>query len=406
MPTFRYKAVSAADEVVEGEMEARSQSAVIERLQELGHLPIRADEVAESKPAGWLSRDLFADRRVPRKAVGLITRELATMQGAGLPLDRSLEILVGMAEKENMRKLLVRVLDAVRGGASLADAVAAEGGAFPRFYVSMVRAGESGGALDSVLARLADFLEKSQALTESIRSALIYPAILLAMAGLSVVLLLTVVVPEFKPLFEDAGEALPVATRIIVGLGEVFARYWWLIALAVVSAAWLLRRRLANPAFRYRWDGLILRLPLFGELVKKIQVARFARTLGTLLQNGVALLGALAIVKDTLGNAVIARAVEEVSARIKEGQGLAEPLAAARVFPDLAIQLVRVGEETGRLEDMLIRVADVYDLETQRTIQRLLDLLVPVLTIGLGLLIAVIIASVLVAFLSVNELAF
>ena len=406
MPTFHYKAVSSSDEVVEGKMEARSQSAVIERLHELGHLPIRADEVPQGKPAGWLTRDLFAERPVSRKAVGLVTRELATMLGAGLPLERSLEILVNLAEKENLRKLLVRVLDGVRGGSSLADAMAAEGGTFPRFYVSMVRAGESGGALDAVLARLADFLEKAQALTESVRSALIYPAILLVMAGLSVVVLLTVIVPEFKPLFEDAGEALPLATQIIVGLGEVFARYWWLMGLAVVAAVWLLRRRLANPAFRYRWDGLILRLPLFGDLVKKIQVARFSRTLGTLLRNGVTLLSALAIVRETLGNAVIARAIEALTAGLKEGQGLAEPLAAAAVFPNLSIQLVRVGEETGQLEEMLIKVADIYDREVERTIQRLLDLLVPALTIGLGVLIAVIIASVLVAFLSVNELAF
>jgi general secretion pathway protein F len=383
MPTYRYKAVGPSGDVIAGEMEAANQSAVVERLQELGHLPVRADEVKEGAAAGWLTRDLFAHRRVPRKAVGLVTRELATLLGAGVPLDRSLEILIDLADKEAVRKLLVRVLDGVRGGSSLAEAMAAQGGGFPPFYISMVRAGESGGALDSVLARLADFLEKSQALRENIRSALIYPAILLVMAGASVVVLLTVVVPEFKPLFEDAGEALPAATRVIVAVGEVFARSWWAMGLAVVALAWLLRRQLANPSFRYRWDGLALRLPLFGDLVKKIQLARLSRTLGTLLQNGVALLGAL-----------------------KEGQGLAGPMTATQVFPDLALHLVRVGEETGQLEDMLFKLADIYDREVERTVQRLLALLVPILTIGLGILIAVIIASVLVAFLSVNELAF
>jgi general secretion pathway protein F len=406
MPTYRYKAVGPSGDVIAGEMEAANQSAVVERLQELGHLPVRADEVKEGAAAGWLTRDLFAHRRVPRKAVGLVTRELATLLGAGVPLDRSLEILIDLADKEAVRKLLVRVLDGVRGGSSLAEAMAAQGGGFPPFYVSMVRAGESGGALDSVLARLADFLEKSQALRENIRSALIYPAILLVMAGASVVVLLTVVVPEFKPLFEDAGEALPAATRVIVAVGEVFARSWWAMGLAVVALAWLLRRQLANPSFRYRWDGLALRLPLFGDLVKKIQLARLSRTLGTLLQNGVALLGALGVVKETMGNAVMARAIETVAARLKEGQGLAGPMTATQVFPDLALHLVRVGEETGQLEDMLFKLADIYDREVERTVQRLLALLVPILTIGLGILIAVIIASVLVAFLSVNELAF
>ncbi len=387
-------------------MEAGSQSAVISRLHDLGHVPIHAEEIARGTLASWLTRDLFAGRAVSRKRVGLVTRELATLLGAGLPLDRSFEILVELAEKENVRTLLARVLDGVRGGASLADAMAAQGGTFPPFYVSMVRAGESGGALESVLARLADFLEKSQATLESVRSALIYPAILLGMAGLSLVVLLTVVVPEFKPLFEDAGEALPAATQAIIVVGEVLGRYGWLIALGVIGLVWALRRQLADPAFRFRWDGLMLGLPLFGDLVRKIQVARFSRTLGTLLENGVTLLSALAIVKETLGNAVMARAVEGLAAGLKEGQGLAGPLAVAGVFPNLAVQLVRVGEETGQLEDMLIKMADIYDRESQRTIQRLLSLLVPVLTIGLGFLIAGIIASVLVAFLSVNELAF
>jgi general secretion pathway protein F len=406
MSTYHYRAVTSAGRVVEGEMEAGSQSAVISRLHDLGHVPIHAEEIARGTLASWLTRDLFAGRAVSRKRVGLVTRELATLLGAGLPLDRSFEILVELAEKENVRTLLARVLDGVRGGASLADAMAAQGGTFPPFYVSMVRAGESGGALESVLARLADFLEKSQAMLENVRSALIYPAILLGMAGLSLVVLLTVVVPEFKPLFEDAGEALPAATQAIIVVGEVLGRYGWLIALGVIGLVWALRRQLADPAFRFRWDGLMLGLPLFGDLVRKIQVARFSRTLGTLLENGVTLLSALAIVKETLGNAVMARAVEGLAVGLKEGQGLAGPLAVAGVFPNLAVQLVRVGEETGQLEDMLIKVADIYDREAQRTIQRLLSLLVPMLTIGLGFLIAGIIASVLVAFLSVNELAF
>ncbi len=327
------------------------------------------------------------------------------MLGAGLPLDRALEILVGLADKENVAKLLVRVLDGVRGGVTLADAMADQDGTFPDFYVSMVRAGEAGGTLDVVLARLAGFLEKSQALTDSVRSALIYPVILLVMAGLSIIVLLTLVIPEFKPLFDDAGEALPLATRVLVAVGEVFERWFWLMALVAIALVLFVRRRLANAAFRRRWDGMMLRLPLFGDLTRKIEVARFARTLGTLLGNGVALLGALTIVKDTLGNTVIGAAVEGVADRLKEGKGLAEPMAASGAFPALAVQLVRVGEETGALETMLTKVADIFDGEVGRTTQRLLSLLVPLLTIGLGLLIAAIIGSVLVAFLSVNELA-
>ena len=228
----------------------------------------------------------------------------------------------------------------------------------------------------------------------------------LTMAGGTVILLLMVVIPQFRPLFEDAGEALPLATQILVGLGEVFQHYWWAIGLAVVGLVLLARRELSNPVRRFRWDGVFLRIPLVGDLVSKIEVARFSRMLSTLLRNGVAMLNALAIVKDTLTNAVIAAAVEGVAARVKEGQGLAQPLMAARVFPELAVSLVRVGEETGKLEEMLDKVAEIYDREVQRTIERLLTLLVPALTIGLGVLIAAIIVSILTTILSVHSLVF
>lgn len=406
MPTFRYKAVTDSGSVLEGEMDAPSQSVVIERLHELGHLPIRADEIKGPSRGAWLTRDLFGGRGVSRKDVTLATRELATLLEAGLPLDRSLEMLKDLADKGAIGGMLSRVLERVRGGASLADAMASQAPAFPRYYVSMVRAGEAGGALESVLARLADFMEKSQAVTENVKSALVYPIILLAMAGASVIVLLTVVIPQFRPLLEEAGEALPLATQILVGVGEFVQYYWWAIGLALVGFALLARRELSSRERRYRWDAVFLRIPLIGDLVTKIEVARFSRTLATLLRNGVAPLTALSIVKDILSNAVMAEAIGRVATRLKEGQGLAQPLMAAQVFPDLAVNLVRVGEETGQLEGMLDKVAEIYEREVQRTLDRLLALLVPVLTIGLGLLIAAIIVSVLSAILSVNRLAF
>ncbi len=406
MPVYRYRAVSVSGEVVEGEMAAGSQSAVIGRLQDLGHLPVRAEEVSGVAGRGWLSRELFSRGRVAAGDLALLTRELATLLGAGLPLERSLAMLAGVTEKEGVRRIVGEVRERVRGGASLADALAAHPRAFPPYYVSMVRAGESGGALDVVLERLADYLEKSRRLSESVKSALIYPAILVVMAGVSLVLLLTVVVPEFKPLFEDAAAATPLAMRVLIAVGEAFQRYWWLGVLALAGVFLLARGQLANPAYRARWDGLVLRIPVVGELVTKIEIARLSRTLGTLLRNGVPVLGALSIVKGTLGNSVVAAAVEDLGARVKEGEGLARSLGETGVFPDLPVQMVQIGEETGELEDMLVRVADIYDQEVQRTTQRMLSLLVPTLTIGLGALIALIIGSVIVAILSVNSLAF
>lgn len=406
MPLFRYKAVTADGKSIDGEMEAENRTAVGRKLQELGHFPVRADEVAEAQGQNWLNRDLFGGGRMSRKAVTLMTRELATLVGAGLPLERALEILADLATQETPRKLMTEVLAGIRAGASLSDSLSAQGDTFPKYYVSLVRAGEMAGALDTVLNRLADYLEKTEALAEEVKSALVYPVLLLVMTGISIAVLMTFVVPGFKPLFEDAGSALPLPTQIVVAVSDFFAAYWWALIVSVIGGWWLLRRQLRNPQFRAHWDRAYLGFPLLGDLERKIEVARFARTLGTLIGNGVTLLSGLEIVRQTMGNLALAHAIEDVVARLKEGGRLAELLSAAKVFPDLALYLVRVGEETGQLESMLQRIADIYDREVQVTVNRLLSLLVPLLTIGLGVLIAGIIASVLVALLSINELAF
>lgn len=404
MPLFRYKAVSGSGEVVEGEMMARTQASVIDHLHDRGFVPIRADEVSASASSDLLRRELFARRGLSRRGVALLTRELATLVHAGLPLDRAFELLIELAENAAAKQLLNRILDALRGGSTFAEALAAQGAVFPSYYVSMVQAGEAGGSLEEVLTRLADFMERAQTLKDKVTSALIYPVIVLLVAGLSVVILLTVVVPEFKPLFADAGQALPLSTQVVVALGDAFQRYWWSGGLVLLALVLLARQQLGNPAIRYRWDGLVLRIPILGDLVTKIEVARFARTVGTLVQNGVALLSALNIAKHTLGNAVLAKSTDGVAESLKQGKGLAEPLMRAALFPPLALHLVRVGEESGKLEEMLIKVADIYDQEVERATQRMLALLVPAVTIFLGLLIAAIIGSVLSALLSVYDL--
>lgn len=403
MSTYRYKAVTASGTVVEGEMEAASQAAVIQQLHESGHVPVRAEEVRRSASTSWLSRDIGGGR-VKLRDVAILTRELSTLLEAGLPLDRAIEIIITVSENERLRKRLVRVLEQVRGGSPLSRAMEEHKDIFPAYYVSLVRAGEQGGALEAVLARLADFVEKSVTIRENVTSALIYPAILVVMAVLSIILLLGFVIPQLRPLFEDAGQALPVSTQVIIGLGEFVREYWWAMAAFVVVAVLIVRAQIRTPTGRLGWHGLLLRLPLFGDLLRKTEIARFSRTLGTLLGNGVAVLSALAIVSDTLTNTVIARAVREAAVQVKEGRRLAEPLMAAKVFPPLAVHMVRVGEETGQLNDMLLKVADIYDREVQRSIERMLALLVPVLTVALGALVAAIILSVLSAILSVNRL--
>jgi general secretion pathway protein F len=278
--------------------------------------------------------------------------------------------------------------------------------AFSRFYLNMIRAGEAGGALEVVLKRLTEFLERSQALRETVTSALIYPMILLTVSALSVIILLTFVVPQFQRLFADAGKALPLATQIVIAVGDGFRHYWWVGALLMVLAVVTLRRQFSQPESRARWDRWLLRLPLVGDLIAKVETARLSRTLGTLLGNGVSLLNALAIVRETLSNQVMATALGEVAEHVKAGRGLAEPLQDAESFPKLAVQMIRVGEETGQLQEMLIQIADTYDGEVQTAVKRLLTLLEPAMILGLGVIIAGIIMSILVAILSLNELAF
>ncbi len=411
MGRFRYRAVAASGELVQGEMAAASQATVIERLRGQGHLPLAADEIAAGAGhrrrltlAQWLRQPILGSARVTRRDVAIMTRELATLLEAGLTLDQSLKLLIELAEGEALEGLLADLLERIQGGSSLADALAQHEKLFPQVYVSMVRAGETGGALREVLSRLARYLDEAEALREQVKSALIYPVLLLILAAVSIVILLTVVLPQFTPLFENAGAKLPWLTRAVILVGDGVQRYWWLLLGGGLGATWLARRLLRQPARRAQVDRWLLRLPLLGELLAKIDTARFARALGTLLANGVPPLTALAIVQDALTNATLRRALADAATAMKDGGGLAAPLGRAGVFPKLAVHLLGVGEESGQLDPMLLKIAEVFDRDVKSTIERLMALLVPALTIVLGAIVAVIITSVMMAILSAYDL--
>lgn len=406
MPVYRYRAVSEPGEVLEGDMEAPDRAAVIEHLRGLGHLPIGAEERRADTLGGWLDRELGPGRRISGRDVAILIRELATLLRAGLALDHALDVQIAFCEREAVRKVLKQVVEKVRGGSALADAMAAQGAVFDRFTLGMVRAGEAGGALDVVLAKTADYLERSQQSRQKIKSALIYPVILLLTAFVSVAVIVTVVIPSFKEIFDQAGYDLPLATRIVVLVGAAAERFWWLPVVAILVAIVAAARFRRTVAGRRAWDRWMLKLPLLGDLLAKVEVARMCYTLGMLLSNGVPLLASLAVVRETLGNAAMAEAFDQVEKQVKEGKTLARPLEDSGLFPRLATQLLRIGEESGRLEEMMFRVAETYDDEVQRGIQRLLTLLVPALTFAMALLIAGIIISILVPMLSVHELAF
>ena len=405
MPLYFYKAVNREGEAVEAQREAVNEGALILALQNEGYIPIRV-ALASTRPFAWLR--LGRDKsRLSQKDIALFTHELLTLLQAGLPLDRALTVLLELTEQQAaLNAMIGRVLESVKGGAQLSDALEAQSGVFSRFYLNLIRAGEAGGALEQVLARLSDYLERSKELRETVSSALIYPAILVTMAVLSLLLLLTFVVPQFTEMFESASKELPLPTQIVVGIAAGLRDYWWALPLLAIGVASYVRFQMADPDRRYVWDRRLLRLPLVGDLIKKIEVANFSRTLATLLGNGVSLLTALTIVKETLGNRVVSEKIDLAVESLKQGGGLSAPLVEAGLFPTLAVQMVKLGEESGHLDEMLERIAMTYDKEIKIAIQRLLALLEPVLIVGLGIMIAGIIISILMAILSVNDLAF
>jgi general secretion pathway protein F len=404
MPQFRYTAATAASETVEGQMVASSRSAVIDRIHALGHVPIRIEEVGTSVLAKLLVAELTPSRRISVRALALLTYQLATLQKAGLALDEALLVLQDLVETKLERECLRLLVEKISEGATLADAMAAQKSVFPEFYVSMVRAGEAGATLDTVLERLADFLERSQATKEHIKSALLYPALVAVTCCASIAILFIFVVPRFRPLFEQSADTLPLAARSLLAFSDFLQLYWWILILLPLLAGFALRRLMRNPGRRRQRDLLLLRAPVVGNLIRKIEVARFSRTLGTLLKNGVSLLNALLITRETIGNRIFAEAVTTVVDAAKSGKGLAEPLRRTEVFPPLAVHLVRVGEESGRQEEMLLKIADIFDAEIRRSIDRLLALLAPAVTVVLGVVVAAVIISILSALLSVYDL--
>lgn len=405
MAVFTFKAINSLGETEEGIRDAADEQQLIAILQAEGYIPIRVT------PAN--SRSIFGmglglkQSRLTQKDIALFTGELATLLESGLPLDKSLSVLIDLTEdKENLSKLIARVLELVKSGSSLADALEKQAGIFTKFYLNMIRAGEAGGGLSEVLVRLSEYLERSQELKDTVSTALIYPAILLIMSLASLFVMLTFVVPQFTEMFESAGKALPVSTQIVVGLAEWLQSYWWILIGGTVFITGFMRFQLANPVTKKAWDNRFLKLPLAGTIILNKETANISRTLGTLLGNGVSMLAAMAIVRETVDNQVIAAAIQETEEQLKQGKHMSDAFLEKGIFPKMAMQMIKMGEETGRLEEMLLRVATIYDKQLRVSIQRLLALLEPVLIITLGLMIAGIIVSILLAILSVNDLAF
>lgn len=403
LTSFHYKAAARSGELASGHLQALSVTDAVSRLQSQGYVPIQV-HAAEAAPAPRSRRWQLTRRRIRTNDLTAFTQALATLLAAGIPLDRTLGALAMTCGNPALREVVEDVQARVQEGTGLANALAAHPKVFPQLYLSLVRAGEASGALESVLERLAGHLERAQEVRETITSAMIYPVVLVLVAVSAVLLLLAYVVPQFAQLFADVGEALPLSTRIVVASGELVRDYGVYLALAVAGGIALFWTALKRPKWRRRLDGLLLRAPLLGELLGRISTARFSATLATLLGNGVGLLEGLGIARAVVTNSVLDERLERVTERVREGTRLADALEEQAAAPALAVQMIRVGEESGELEAMLQRVAGVYERELQVGLKRLLSVLEPALILGLGLVVGGIVLSILVAILGVNEL--
>ena len=414
MTLFSFKAVNSQGETEEGLRDAIDEQLLITQLQSEGYIPIHVKLANSRSSIGKLFSGKHS--KLSQKDLTFFTGQLAVLLESGLPLDKSLFVLLDLAEdNQPLTKLITRVLEKVKGGSSLADALERRKsadrdikrrGIFTKFYLNMIRAGEAGGSLGEVLTRLSEYLDRTQELKDTVSTALIYPIILLIMSLASLFIMLTFVVPQFTEMFESAGKALPISTQVVVGLANWLQSYWWALLTVIFSISSYMKFQLADPIRKKVWDGRFLKLPLAGNIITNKETANITRTLGTLLGNGVSILSALVIVRETVDNLVLAAAIQDAEDQLKQGKHLSDALLQNTLFPKMAVQMIKMGEETGRLEEMLLRVAGIYDKQLRVAIQRLLAILEPALIITLGLMIAGIIVSILLAILSVNDLAF
>jgi general secretion pathway protein F len=406
MATYQYTATDIGARIIRGSMEAADERAVVAWLRANGYYPIKVGHpvaVAEA-PRGLIRLPTRVTRAPSAQDVLVFTQQLATLLEAGMELDRSLAILLDLTDNQRFKAVLRGILADIQGGSSFADSLAKHPRLFSRLYVNMVKAGEAGGVLEGILTRLAGFLERSKAVRDEVTSAMIYPLLLLLVGGGAVVVMMNVVIPRFAQIFADTQQVMPLPTRILLAISTFTTDYWWIFAGALLVGWIALRTYVQTERGRTAWDEWKLKLPLLGGLIREIEVSRFSRTFGTLLQSGVPVLAAVSIVKETITNRILAAAMSRLHDGVKRGEGISGPLRATGAFPSFSIHMAKVGEETGRLEEMLIKVADTYDERVRRAVKRLTSLLEPVLILTLGAIIGFIVLSMLLAIFSINEL--
>jgi general secretion pathway protein F len=402
MPVIRYKGLDARGKQVSGILDAADAKALRATLRTTG---VFLTEILQETEGGSIAKRevrLFSGR-IKVLDIAVMTRQLATLIGAGIPLVESLTALVEQVEKEKLKKVLSKVRERVNEGASLADAIGDHPKVFAPLYVNMVRAGESSGTLDLVLSRLADFTEHQVRLRSKVMGAMMYPIIMIIVGIIIVSVLFVVVVPKITKIFDNLKSTLPLPTQILIGTSNFIKNYWWLILIVVVGTTFLLLRYFRTERGRLRWDQFVLRLPIFGPLIRMIAIARFTKTLATLLASGVPILTALNIVKNVLGNKVLEAVIDEARVSIQEGESIAAPLKRSGQFPPIVTHMIAIGEKSGELESMLTNVANAYDSQVEAKINTLTSLLEPIMIVCMGGVVGFIVFSILLPILKMNQ---
>lgn len=425
MPKFSYVALDPRGKEITGVLESESTTAAVSRIREMGYFPTNvaeADKVSGKKGAkgagpaaqggaksgakkglGSLELKFLSSGKIKTKALTAFTRQLATLIDAGLPLLRGLDVLRKQEKNQTLKRTLQRLAESVEGGSTFSEALAQHPKIYNRLYVNMVRAGEAGGVLDVTLGRLADFQEKAQKIKNKVITAMVYPTVVIFVALTIVTFLMIVIVPKFQEIFADLleGAPLPPLTQFVMAISDLVKHQFILVAGVIAAIVISIKMIGKTVKGRFYLDKLKLNAPVFGQLLRKVGIARFSRTLGTLISSGVPILQALNIVRDTSGNAVIAKAVSQVHDSVKEGERIVQPLEASGVFPPMVISMVDVGEETGALPDMLMKVADVYDDEVDNAVSALTSLLEPIMIVILAVIVGTIVVAMFLPLITV-----
>jgi type II secretion system protein F len=405
MTVYFYQATDKTGKYVEGNIDAPDPKLAVHKIRSLNYLPIKVSEKKSGSSLGLnlkLSNFSFLPK-VSSKALLAATQQLATLVSSGLTLDKSLSISIKISDGDEIKNTLTDIRNKVQGGSTLADALSQYPSIFSKLYINMIRAGEAGGVLGAILLRLSDFLEKNQEFKNTVRSASVYPLFLLLVGLGAVVVIFTVVLPKFADIFEELGQ-LPLPTVILLGISDFLQSFWLAIIVSIVGLVVAFNLYLKNEKGKFAWDAMILKLPLVGSLIQKIETARFSLTLSTLLKSGVPILNALLIVRAILGNSVMAKSLENLHQGLKGGKGISGPLQKAGIFPAMAIHMITVGEETGNLDQMLEKVSQTYEKEVELAVKGLISLIEPLMILIMAMVIGFIVIAILMAVFSINDI--